>query len=322
MTLSAAHRADWFMLATKHETGKNMNSITSGSEWIYLKASISKNFESIWTTITGKTAQLIRIYRKKFTLSNLEQVWEKKCHTPVSSFTSLTAASHISSPCNHTVLLPRPKSRSLFTDFLWCYSNNLQAWPTSSTTPVGNFHTPVPRKPPLFSWTTSTCFEISKNYKEKPFAVFGVTSWSKDYAQRNRKLCKIETYIWQRGVCFILSISESEKILYMQVKTAWSLKIRPFKDKTMFSQAPVFCLFQMGSFKNDVKEFLLIRRSVTKPEEQEKQGYRGLYHSERFEWCFPLQQHYSIFICCTLIESIDSLYDNWQIIIKKQNIKQ
>lgn len=28
---------------------------------------------------------------------------------------------------------------------------------TSSTTPVGIFHTPVPWKMPLFSWTTSTC---------------------------------------------------------------------------------------------------------------------------------------------------------------------
>lgn len=77
---------------------------------------------------------------------------EKNYLTPVSSFTSLTAASHISSPCNHIWCYCKGRAvipyLALFMMFI---KTNLQAWPTSSTTPVGNFHTPVPRNPPLFS---------------------------------------------------------------------------------------------------------------------------------------------------------------------------
>lgn len=43
--------------------------------------------------------------------------------------------------------------------------NLLECTHTSSTTPVGNFHTPVPRNSPLFSWTTSTCHWMFTNPK-------------------------------------------------------------------------------------------------------------------------------------------------------------
>jgi hypothetical protein len=84
--------------------------------------------------------------------------------TAVSSLTSLIAAAHMSSPW-------RIESSSVVfyigqhTQQCYIYDGKIKTI-TSSTTPVGNFHTPVPRNRPLFSWTTSTwewnlqlCFE-------------------------------------------------------------------------------------------------------------------------------------------------------------------
>jgi len=72
--------------------------------------------------------------------------------TPVSSLTSLTAATQISSPCIGWT--SRLYAHSI--DFYYTLMRNISNKSTWSTTPVGNFQIPVPWNSPLFSWTTKT----------------------------------------------------------------------------------------------------------------------------------------------------------------------